>query len=67
MIRQCGFAVKACRGSVCSCFGMRGLSDESEPLCVDIMMGGGFIEPLLLVSCHGQLLEHRPIPTNQTD
>ena len=46
MIRQCGFAVKACRGSVCSCFGMRGLSDESEPLCVDIMMGGGFIEPL---------------------
>ena len=46
MIRQCGFAVKAGRGSVFSCFGMRGLKDESEPLCVDIMMGGGFREPL---------------------
>ena len=39
MIRQCGFAVKAGRGSGGSCFGMRGLNDESEPLCVDIMMG----------------------------
>ena len=46
MIRQCGFAVKADRGSGGSCFGMRGLNDESEPLCVDIMMGGGFREPL---------------------
>ena len=33
-------------GLLSSCFGMRGLSDESEPLCVDIMMGGGFREPL---------------------